>query len=69
MQQNIIPKDHIIQNTLNIWRREFANKWEEISKQGFDLTFKRMCNFYLSYCDAGFKSKNIDLIKFSMQNR
>jgi len=56
-------------NTLNIWRSEFANKWEEISKQGFDLTFKRMWNFYLSYCDAGFKSKNIDLIQFSMQNR
>ncbi len=56
-------------NTLNIWRREFANKWEEISKQGFDQTFKRMWNFYLSYCDAGFKSKNIDLIQFSMQNR
>ena len=56
-------------NTLNIWRREFANKWEEISKQGFDLTFKRMWNFYLSYCYAGFKSKNIDLIQFSMQNR
>ena len=56
-------------NNLNIWRREFANKWEEISKQGFDLTFKRMWNFYLSYCDAGFKSKNIDLIQFSMQNR
>ena len=56
-------------NTLNIWRREFANKWEDISKQGFDLTFKRMWNFYLSYCEAGFKSKNIDLIQFSMQNR
>jgi len=56
-------------NTLNIWRKEFTNKWEEISKQGFDPTFKRMWNFYLSYCDAGFKSKNIDLIQFSMQNR
>ena len=56
-------------NTLNIWRNEFFKKWEEISKQGFDLTFKRMWNFYLSYCEAGFKSKNIDLIQFSMQNR
>ena len=56
-------------NTLNIWRSEFINRWEEISKQGFDLTFKRMWNFYLSYCEAGFKSKNIDLIQFSMQNR
>ena len=56
-------------NTLNIWRNEFISKWDEISKQGFDLTFKRMWNFYLSYCEAGFKSKNIDLIQFSLQNR
>jgi len=56
-------------NTLNIWKNEFTKKWDEISKQGFDLAFKRMWNFYLSYCDAGFKSKNIDLIQFSMQNR
>tara|TARA_B100001996_G_scaffold362490_1_gene330047 strand:- start:695 stop:1870 length:1176 start_codon:yes stop_codon:yes gene_type:complete len=56
-------------NTLNIWRGEFTEKWEQISKQGFDLTFKRMWNFYLSYCEAGFKSKNIDLIQFSMLNR
>ena len=56
-------------NTLNIWRNEFTKKWEEISKQGFDLTFKRMWNFYLSYCEAGFKSKNIDLIQFSLCNK
>tara|TARA_B100000579_G_scaffold273352_1_gene225807 strand:- start:74 stop:1255 length:1182 start_codon:yes stop_codon:yes gene_type:complete len=54
-------------NTLNIWKNEFSKKWDEISKQGFDLTFKRMWNFYLSYCEAGFKSKNIDLIQFSLQ--
>ena len=56
-------------NTLKLWRDEFFNKWEAISKQGFDLTFKRMWHFYLSYCEAGFNSKNIDLIQFSLQNR
>ncbi len=56
-------------NTLILWRDEFLKKWDLISKQGFDLTFKRMWNFYLSYCEAGFKSKNIDLIQFSLQNR
>ena len=56
-------------NTLILWRGEFLKKWDLISKQGFDLTFKRMWNFYLSYCEAGFKSKNIDLIQFSLQNR
>ena len=56
-------------STLCIWRDEFLNKWEDISKQGFDNTFKKMWNFYLSYCEAGFKSKNIDLIQFSLQNK
>ncbi len=56
-------------DTLRIWRDEFIKKWDLISKQGFDLTFKKMWNFYLSYCEAGFKSKNIDLIQFSLQNK
>ena len=56
-------------NTLSIWRNEFIKKWELIKNQGFDLKFKRMWEFYLSYCEAGFKSKNIDLIQFSLQNK
>ena len=56
-------------HTLAIWRDEFNKKWSLIKDQGFDLTFKRMWEFYLSYCEAGFKSKNIDLIQFSMQNK
>ena len=56
-------------NTLVMWRNEFNKKWDLIKKQGFDLTFKRMWEFYLSYCEAGFKSKNIDLIQFSLQNK
>ena len=56
-------------NTLSIWREEFNKKWDLIKSQGFDFTFKRMWEFYLSYCEAGFKSKNIDLIQFSLQNK
>ncbi len=56
-------------NTLSIWKNEFNRKWDLIKKQGFDLTFRRMWEFYLSYCEAGFKSKNIDLIQFSIQNK
>ena len=56
-------------NTLAMWRDEFNKKWNLIKDQGFDLTFKRMWEFYLSYCEAGFKSKNIDLIQFSIQNK
>jgi len=56
-------------DTLALWRDEFNKKWDLIKNQGFDLTFKRMWEFYLSYCEAGFKSKNIDLIQFSLQNK
>ncbi len=56
-------------DTLSIWKHEFNKKWNLIKDQGFDLTFKRMWEFYLSYCEAGFKSKNIDLIQFSLQNK
>ena len=56
-------------DTLAIWKNEFNKKWDLIKNQGFDLTFKRMWEFYLSYSEAGFKSKNIDLIQFSLQNK
>ena len=56
-------------DTLIIWRKEFNKKWDLIKNQGFDLNFKKMWEFYLSYCEAGFKSKNIDLIQFSLCNK
>ena len=56
-------------NTLQKWRKSFLNSWEQISRQGFNTSFKNMWDFYLSYCEAGFKSKNIDLIQFSLCNK
>ena len=56
-------------NTLQKWRESFLNSWEIISRQGFNSNFKKMWDFYFSYCDAGFKSKNIDLIQFSLCNK
>ena len=56
-------------NTLQKWRESFLNSWDHISKQGFNMNFKKMWYFYFSYCEAGFKSKNIDLIQFSLCNK
>tara|TARA_B100001123_G_scaffold81776_1_gene93239 strand:- start:596 stop:1747 length:1152 start_codon:yes stop_codon:yes gene_type:complete len=56
-------------NTLQKWRESFLNSWDLISRQGFNPNFKKMWDFYFSYCDAGFKSKNIDLIQFSLCNK
>ncbi len=55
--------------TLSEWRKNFLNAWDNIAPIGFDDYFKRMWEFYLSYCEAGFKSKNIDLIQFSLSHR
>ena len=56
-------------NTLKEWRQNFTKSWSDISKQGFDDSFKKIWDFYFSYCEAGFKSKNIDLIQFSLYNK
>ena len=56
-------------NTLKTWRENFIRSWNDISKQGFDQSFKKIWNFYFSYCEAGFKAKNIDLIQFSICNK
>ena len=64
---NSYPDDYA--KTLAIWRENFLKVWSNIAPLGFDETFKRMWEFYLSYCEAGFKSKNIDLIQFSMSNK
>ncbi len=55
--------------TLSTWRKNFLNAWDNISPLGFEESFKRMWEFYLSYCEAGFKSKNIDLIQLSLSNK
>ncbi|MDC1158755.1 cyclopropane-fatty-acyl-phospholipid synthase [Pelagibacteraceae bacterium] len=55
--------------TLNVWKENFFKTWDNISPLGFDETFKRMWEFYLSYCEAGFKARNINLIQCSMSNK
>jgi len=67
LKVNSYPDDYV--RTLATWRENFFETWKNISPLGFDETFKRMWEFYLSYCEAGFKSRNIDLIQFSICNK
>ena len=52
--------------TLAEWRRRFLAAWPQIQTLGFDARFKRMWEYYLSYCEAGFRCGAIDvsLLKF-----
>ncbi|QKF82973.1 SAM-dependent methyltransferase [Halarcobacter ebronensis] len=51
--------------TLNIWHKNFKEKLEEVKKLGFDEYFIRMWEIYLCYCEAGFLTRNINLIQIS----
>ena len=51
-------------HTLKEWHRRFEDAWLRIEPQGFDDAFRRMWRFYLSYCEAGFLSKRIDVGQF-----
>jgi cyclopropane-fatty-acyl-phospholipid synthase len=42
--------------TLRLWRDRFNEQWPRVHQLGFDETFRRMWEFYLAYCEAGFRS-------------
>lgn len=47
--------------TLKEWRRRFLERWSEIAPLGFDEPFRRLWEFYLCYCEAGFRARTIDV--------
>lgn len=47
--------------TLNQWMKRFTETWHDIEAIGFDIRFKKMWEFYLCYCEGGFKAKSIDV--------
>lgn len=47
--------------TLALWRERFLTVWPDLTQMGFDERFKRLWTYYLSYCEAGFLSRNIDV--------
>lgn len=52
--------------TLRVWSKSFNEAWSEIELLGFDESFRRMWNFYLSYCEAGFDGGRINVGQFAL---
>jgi cyclopropane-fatty-acyl-phospholipid synthase len=52
-----------------MWFDNFNQKISEIKELGFDEAFIRLWNFYLLYCAAGFKEKNIDVVQFTLSHK
>ncbi|MFZ5558947.1 MAG: class I SAM-dependent methyltransferase [Pseudomonadota bacterium] len=49
--------------TLKRWREAFNAAAGEIGQLGFDARFQRIWNYYLAYCEAGFRTRNTDVMQ------
>ncbi len=47
--------------TLVIWREKFNHNLDGVRDLGFDEAFIRKWNYYLSYCEAAFSTRNISV--------
>lgn len=50
--------------TLEHWRTRFTDKLDSVFAQGFDEHFVKMWEFYLCYCEGGFKERVINTSQF-----
>ena len=49
--------------TLSAWRERFNRDPEKLKTMGFDEFFCRLWNYYLSYCEAGFKVRSVNVVQ------
>jgi cyclopropane-fatty-acyl-phospholipid synthase len=59
IKERIFGQDYA--RTLATWRDNFRQAWPNLKPLGFDERFRRLWEYYLSYCEAGFLSGNIDV--------
>lgn len=53
--------------TLAEWRSAFRENLPQVRAQGFDDRFLRTWEFYLAYCEAGFRAQSIDVVQFTLE--
>ena len=53
-------------DTLADWMRRFTAAWPTIQPLGFDDRFKRMWEYYLAYCEGGFRAGTIDVMQVAL---
>ena len=50
--------------TLQEWRKRFLSRVSEAKTLGFDDSFIRMWEYYLAYCEGGFRERSIGVAQF-----
>lgn len=49
--------------TLSEWQQQFNQQLAEVKKMGFDERFIRKWNYYFHYCEAAFRTRNINVMQ------
>ncbi len=62
---NIAPMGRHYAHTLRLWRRQFLDHWPQVGALGFGEDFRRMWEFYLAYCEAGFRAGYLDVAQLT----
>ncbi len=52
--------------TLAEWRARYRAAQPRVEALGFDARFRRLWDFYLAYCEGGFRARSIDLHQFAL---
>ena len=55
--------------TLQMWRERFMARADDVAELGFDGTFRRMWEFYLAYCEAGFATGALGNVQLRLARR
>jgi cyclopropane-fatty-acyl-phospholipid synthase len=64
--RNIVRFGQNYADTLAEWGKRFEGAWDDIRKLGFDERFRRLWRFYLSYCEAGFRTERTNVVQLSL---
>ena len=64
---NIKPMGQHYAHTLRMWREQFVANWQHVEELGFDDRFFRMWEFYLAYCEAGFRTGYLDVAQIRIE--
>ena len=64
---NIAPMGQHYAHTLRLWREQFLSRWQSVQALGFDDRFCRMWEFYLAYCEAGFRTGYLDVAQIRIE--
>ncbi|HET7533902.1 MAG TPA: cyclopropane-fatty-acyl-phospholipid synthase family protein [Nocardioidaceae bacterium] len=64
---DVAPMGPHYAHTLRLWREQFLRTWPSVAALGFGETFRRMWEFYLAYCEAGFRAGYLEVARIRLE--